>query len=84
MIMSFYNIGPFLYQDDVVMGTLTVRENFMFSANVRLPSTVTKETKENKVDEVIDQLGLTHCADTKVYIRTHFYYAQLFEMINSL
>ena len=48
------------------MGTLTVRENFMFSANVRLPSTVTKAEKEKRVDEVINALGLTHCADTKV------------------
>ena len=50
------------------MGTLTVRENFMFSANVRLPSTVTKAEKEKRVDEVINALGLTHCADTKVII----------------
>ena len=45
---------------------MTVRENFMFSANVRLPSTVTKAEKEKRVDEVINALGLTHCADTKV------------------
>ena len=47
---------------------MTVRENFMFSANVRLPSTVTKAEKEKRVDEVINALGLTHCADTKVII----------------
>ena len=57
------------YQDDVVMGTLTVRENFMFSANVRLPSTVTKAEKDKRVDEVIHSLGLTHCAQTKVCLR---------------
>lgn len=48
------------------MGTLTVRENFMFSANVRLPSTVSRAEKERKVDDVVMALGLGDCADTKV------------------
>ena len=35
-------------QDDVIMGTLTVKENFMFSANLRLPKSVTQEEKEQR------------------------------------
>ena len=57
----------YAFQDDVVMGTLTIRENFMFSANVRLPTSVSKEEKERRVDDVVNSLGLLHCADTKVY-----------------
>ena len=53
-------------QDDVVMGTLTVRENFMFSANLRLPSSVSTKEKEERVQETIYELGLVHCADSKV------------------
>ena len=64
------DLEPLDSQDDVVTGTLTVRENFMFSANVRLPETVSQEEKEKRVDEVINALGLTHCADTKVHM--HF------------
>ena len=54
------------WQDDVVMGTLTVRENFMFSANIRLPSSVSHKEKKRRVDDTINELGLTNCADSKV------------------
>ena len=55
-------------QDDMVMGTLTVRENIAFSANLRLSSKYTKEEKMKKVDQVIQELGLQSCADTPVGI----------------
>ena len=49
------------------MGTLTVRENLMFSANLRLPGKVYSQKERNhKVDKVIDELGLQACANTKV------------------
>ncbi|ELU14850.1 hypothetical protein CAPTEDRAFT_178643 [Capitella teleta] len=59
-------ISGYVVQDDIVMGTLTVRENILFSANLRLPSTVSEKEKEVRVDEVISELGLEKCADTKV------------------
>ena len=58
-------------QDDVVMGTLTVRENLMFSANLRFPQTMSDEEKLDRVDEAIEELGLANCADTKVRIMRH-------------
>ncbi len=39
-------------QDDVVMGTLTVRENLMFSANLRLPESIPIEEKQRRVNAV--------------------------------
>jgi len=48
------------------MGTLTVRENLMFSANLRLPQSMSSEEKTERVDEAIEELGLDKCADTKV------------------
>jgi len=49
------------------MGTLTVRENFMFSANLRLDRRkVTQEQKKELVDETVVELGLANCADSKV------------------
>lgn len=49
------------------MGTLSVRENLAFSANLRLSSKeYSNEAKREKVDNVIDQLGLTECANTFV------------------
>ena len=55
-----------LSQDDVVMGTLPVRENIMFSANLRLPMSYSRAERSDKVDDTIEELGLTACANTKV------------------
>ena len=49
-----------------MMATLTVRENFHFSASLRLPSHMTRQQRKERVEKVIDELGLTKCADTKV------------------
>ncbi len=54
-------------QDDIVMGTLTVRENLHFSAALRLPSHTTWDQRKKRVEKVIEQLGLSDCARTKVY-----------------
>lgn len=49
------------------MGTLTVRENIAFSANLRLCNkTFDAEERKEKVNKVIEQLGLQACADTMV------------------
>jgi len=47
------------------MGTLTVRENLMFSANLRL-SSMSQKDKRQRVEDTLQELGLTSCADTKV------------------
>ena len=54
------------HQDDIMMDTLTVRENFHFSASLRLPSHMTHQQRKERVEKVIDELGLTKCADTRV------------------
>ncbi|XP_071808121.1 broad substrate specificity ATP-binding cassette transporter ABCG2-like isoform X2 [Asterias amurensis] len=63
---NFKLVSGYVVQDDVVMGTLTVRENLEFSANLRLDKTVTKEERKIRVQDVINELGLNLCADTKV------------------
>ena len=55
-----------LFQNDIIMGTLTVRENLSFSASLRLPSNMTYKERKQRVEKVIQELGLTACADTKV------------------
>ena len=57
----------FLYcQDDILTGTLTVKENVYLSASLRLPSEMDRREKEEKVDEVIEELGISHVADSLV------------------
>ena len=50
------------------MGTLSVRENIAFSATLRLPSVYTWTDKKEKVHQVIEELGLTKVADSKVSV----------------
>eukprot|EP00127_Corallochytrium_limacisporum_P007189 Clim_evm62s243 gene=Clim_evmTU62s243 len=56
--------SAYVEQRDILMGTLTVREMLMYTAHMRLPRTLQVSQKERRVQEVIDQLGLTECADT--------------------
>ena len=51
----------------MILGTLTVRENINYSAKLRLPPTISSEDREKMVDDVIEELGLSHVADMKVY-----------------
>ncbi|XP_053244447.1 broad substrate specificity ATP-binding cassette transporter ABCG2-like isoform X5 [Podarcis raffonei] len=54
-------------QEDILTGTLSIRENLQFSANLRLPQNRNSNTeKKVKVDAVIQELGLQDCADTKI------------------
>lgn len=48
------------------MGTLTVRENLNFSAALRLPAYVSQKEKEQKVNKLIEELGLGRVADSRV------------------
>ncbi|XP_035005581.2 broad substrate specificity ATP-binding cassette transporter ABCG2 isoform X2 [Hippoglossus stenolepis] len=63
---NFKCLSGYVVQDDVVMGTLTVRENLTFSAALRLPSSVSAHDKEQKVNKVIQELGLSRVADSRV------------------
>uniref|UniRef100_A0A8C9VCT3 ATP-binding cassette, sub-family G (WHITE), member 2c n=1 Tax=Scleropages formosus TaxID=113540 RepID=A0A8C9VCT3_SCLFO len=59
--------SAYVVQDDILMGTLTVRENLAFSANLRLSQRqYSHMDKAAKVNQVIQELGLQDCADTKI------------------
>ncbi|UJR24857.1 hypothetical protein I4U23_006226 [Adineta vaga] len=64
-----YSIG-YVVQEDIISGTLTIRENLMFSANVRLQRSKTISQRIELVNKIIRDLGLERCADTR--IGTHF------------
>ncbi|XP_009889049.1 PREDICTED: ATP-binding cassette sub-family G member 2 [Charadrius vociferus] len=63
---NFKCTSGYVVQDDVVMGTLTVRENLKFSAALRLPKSVKEEEKNERVNQIIRELGLSKVADSKV------------------
>ncbi|XP_075421669.1 broad substrate specificity ATP-binding cassette transporter ABCG2 isoform X2 [Ascaphus truei] len=63
---NFKCTSGYVVQDDVVMGTLTVRENLQFSAALRLPKTLRQKEKDDRISQIIKELGLTKVADSKV------------------
>ncbi|KAK8050784.1 ABC transporter [Apiospora phragmitis] len=56
----------YVMQQDVLLPTLTVRETLRYSANLRLPPPTTEEERMQIVEEVILELGLKDCADTRI------------------
>ncbi|KAF2312079.1 hypothetical protein GH714_027991 [Hevea brasiliensis] len=53
----------YVTQEDVLLGTLTVRETVTYSANLRFPTTMTKEEISDVVEGTIMEMGLQDCAD---------------------
>ncbi|RYP60653.1 hypothetical protein DL769_008029 [Monosporascus sp. CRB-8-3] len=56
----------YVMQQDILLPTLTVRETLRYAASLRLPPTVTEEERERVVEEVILELGLKDCANTRI------------------
>jgi len=54
----------FVTQDDQLLGNLTVYETLLYAALLRLPRDMTREEKEDRVDQVIEGLGLSKCRGT--------------------
>ncbi|ELT89768.1 hypothetical protein CAPTEDRAFT_173115 [Capitella teleta] len=63
---NFKSMAGYVIQDDIVAGMLTVRENIAFSAALRLPSSMPFKEKSARVEDVINELGLGKCAETRV------------------
>lgn len=53
-------------QDDVVLPELTVRENILHSARIRLPSKWSEKDIQHHTDVVVECLDLAHVRDSKV------------------
>ncbi|ATY65700.1 ABC efflux transporter [Cordyceps militaris] len=56
----------YVMQQDILLPTLTVRETLRYAADLRLPSTSKRQDRWRIVEEVIRELGLKECADTRI------------------
>ncbi|XP_034688533.1 ABC transporter G family member 15-like [Vitis riparia] len=56
----------YVTQEDVLLGTLTVRETITYSAHLRLPTSMTKEEINGIVDGTIMEMGLQDCSDRMI------------------
>ncbi|XP_047321410.1 ABC transporter G family member 15-like [Impatiens glandulifera] len=61
-----YGVVAYVTQEDVLLGTLTVRETIAYSANLRLPTSLRKEEVNDIVEGTIMEMGLEECADRMI------------------
>jgi ABC-type multidrug transport system ATPase subunit len=57
-------VTAFVFQDDVIMETMTVREAIEMSALLRLPKSITRAERKKKVDALLRELQLEKCQNT--------------------
>ncbi|MFC9549770.1 ATP-binding cassette domain-containing protein [Rhodococcus sp. NPDC056960] len=60
-----HRIG-FVPQDDILHTQLTVRRALNYAARLRFPQDVSAAARQQRIDEVLDELGLTSQADQRI------------------
>lgn len=65
-VRSFKRLVGYVTQDDVFLGTLTVREYLLYIAKLRLPGNMNDVQKANRVDECLYELGIFHVANSRI------------------
>jgi ABC-type lipoprotein export system ATPase subunit len=63
--------SAYVMQQDVLIPTLTVRETLQYAADLRLPRPTTERERKVVVEQVILELGLKDCADTRIGSTAH-------------
>lgn len=56
----------YMYQEDLFLSDLTVREQLLFQAQMRLDSSTPDSERDARVDEVLASVGLTKSEDTLI------------------
>ncbi|XP_074623196.1 protein white-like isoform X4 [Acropora palmata] len=62
------SISAYIQQEDLFVGSLTVKEHLTFQAFLRMGKQFSDQQRMARVNEVIQQLGLTKCAETYIGI----------------
>ena len=65
-IKKIKKISGFVFQDDIILRTMTVYEALYMSALLKLPENISIEDKKNIVNEMISILQLEKCKNTIV------------------
>jgi ABC-type multidrug transport system ATPase subunit len=60
-----HNCG-YVEQFDTLVGELTVQQMLMYTAELKLPSSMSKKDKEARVDEIISKLRLEKCRNSLI------------------
>ncbi|OWA54294.1 Protein scarlet [Hypsibius exemplaris] len=59
-------ISGYVQQDDVFFPTLSVREHMEFQAALRIGRLLTKQERYQRIDELLNLMGLTKCQHTRI------------------
>ncbi|KAL9273406.1 ABC transporter G family member 1-like protein, partial [Drosera capensis] len=61
-----YGTSAYVTQDDTLMTTLTVQEAVYYSAQLQLPSSMSKSEKLERADRTIKEMGLQDAIHTRI------------------
>uniref|UniRef100_A0A914ZJU5 ABC transporter domain-containing protein n=2 Tax=Parascaris univalens TaxID=6257 RepID=A0A914ZJU5_PARUN len=61
-------VSAYVQQADLFIGTLTVKEQLQFSAELRMDRSLSKQSRQQRVQQVIKDLGLGRCENTLIGI----------------
>ncbi|XP_032239520.1 protein white isoform X2 [Nematostella vectensis] len=64
--LDINTISAYVQQEDLFIGKLTVREHLIFNALLRMEKHFTKRQRLERVEQILDELGLRRCADTLI------------------
>lgn len=59
----------YVLQQDIFFSSLTLKETLQFTARIRLPEKMSNAQIISKVNEIIQDLDLSRCVDTRANIR---------------
>ncbi|CAG2164007.1 unnamed protein product [Oppiella nova] len=60
------SLSAYVQQEDIFIGNLTVGEHMRFQSRVRMDQSMSQEVRESRVKQVLQELGLTKCMNTKI------------------
>lgn len=63
---TFKRLSGYVYQDDRMLGTMTVKEHLLNSARLRLPSNYSYVQILRRVYECMEELNISHIADSLI------------------
>uniref|UniRef100_M4BS99 ABC transporter domain-containing protein n=1 Tax=Hyaloperonospora arabidopsidis (strain Emoy2) TaxID=559515 RepID=M4BS99_HYAAE len=63
---AYRRVAAYVQQDDTLYSTLTVRECITYSAQLRLPLSMTDAAKGAMVQRIIEELNLGHVANSRI------------------
>lgn len=61
-----YGVSAYVTQDEVLVGTLSVRETLLYAALLRLPAAMSYADKVSRVEGTVAELGLVSAQHTKI------------------